>query len=66
MTGSPRTTVRHMRSPLPNACRWCGKDDRAHGTAWVASVGLHKWVAPTPEQRRARMLARRALSTPRV
>lgn len=66
MTASSRTMVRHAGSPMPNACRWCGKCDREHSTEWVASVGFHKWVAPTPQQRRARMLARRASSTRRV
>ena len=65
MTVSSRV-IRHTVAPLPNACRWCGKGDRAHGMEWVASVGFHKWVAPTAQQRRARMLARRGFSTPRV
>lgn len=61
MTTSLRATVRHAGAPMPNACRWCGKNDREHSTEWVASVGFHRWATPTPQQRRARMLARRSL-----
>lgn len=53
------TTVRHMVAPSPNGCRWCGKDLRGHVIAWAGSAGYHSWSEPTPEQRRARMFARR-------
>lgn len=51
--------VRHTVAPTPNACRWCGRDERTHAIEWAGSVGYHKWAVPTSAQRRARMLARR-------
>lgn len=44
----------------PNACRYCGDDQYHHGNQWHREVGFHKWIAPTQEQIRDRMLARRA------
>ena len=46
--------------PNPNGCRWCGIDRQEHYQQWVADAGLHKWVEPTSEQRKERILARRA------
>lgn len=51
--------VRHEEVPAPNACRWCGYEERGHGMYSSRSVGIHTWVAPTSAQRKARMLARR-------
>lgn len=45
--------------PAPNGCRWCGIDERAHARQWVEDAGWHAWAAPTGEQRKARMRARR-------
>lgn len=52
--------IRHRSAPDPNGCRWCGHPDRGHANRWAPSVGPHQWVEPTPAQRKARMLARRA------
>ncbi|MFC5072872.1 hypothetical protein ACFPN0_15070 [Kitasatospora cinereorecta] len=49
-------------TPNPDGCKWCGLD-RPHGQQWIQPVGLHEWTAPTDEQRKARMLERRARRT---
>ena len=59
MTALNAAYVRNKMAPSPNACRWCGRDERLHAIEWAKSVGYHNWVAPTSAQRRARMLARR-------
>ncbi|GAA2457115.1 hypothetical protein [Streptomyces macrosporus] len=46
-------------SAEPSGCRWCGVEEREHMQRWKSSVGWHQWAAPTDEQRKARMLARR-------
>jgi hypothetical protein len=45
--------------PAPSGCRWCGVDEREHMQRWKLPVGWHKWEAPTLEQRKERMIARR-------
>lgn len=45
--------------PVPGGCRWCGIEARSHARQWVEAVGWHAWVAPTIEQRKERMQARR-------
>jgi hypothetical protein len=42
----------------PNACRWCGIDQRPHGRQYTKTAGWHTWGQPTADQIRARMLAR--------
>lgn len=49
----------HSGFPAPNGCRWCGINERAHARQWVEEAGWHAWVAPTSEQRKARMKERR-------
>lgn len=51
--------VRHTEAPAPNNCRWCGREPKTHGIAFVRSVGNHSYEAPTSKQRLARMTARR-------
>lgn len=48
-----------LRIPTPSGCRWCGIEAREHMQRWKPPVGWHEWVAPTLEQRKERMLARR-------
>lgn len=43
----------------PDACTWCDRDRRSHSIEWADPVGYHNWIAPTMEQRKRRMLARR-------
>jgi hypothetical protein len=43
----------------PNACRWCGIDQRPHGRQYTKTAGWHAWGQPTADQIKARMLARR-------
>lgn len=43
-----------------NGCAHCGTSERAHCSRYKESVGYHTYVAPTDEQRKARLLARRA------
>jgi hypothetical protein len=45
--------------PTPDGCHWCGSPRRAHGRQYIPPVGMHGWTAPTPQQRLARMHARR-------
>lgn len=45
----------------PDGCTWCDRDQRAHSIEWTDVVGYHTWVAPSTEQRKQRMLARRAV-----
>ena len=49
----------------PNAtptdgCQHCGLPAREHMQRWKPEPGWHKWVEPTQEQIKERMLARRA------
>lgn len=46
--------------PNPNGCHWCGIDRQEHFQRWVPEAGLHIWAEPTADQRKSRMLARRA------
>lgn len=48
----------------PSGCRYCGVDQRAHGQRWTRAASWHQWTEPTMEQRKARMLARRARKAP--
>jgi hypothetical protein len=45
--------------PPPNGCRWCGVEARIHFQRWKPPIGWHRWEAPTAEQRKSRMIARR-------
>lgn len=47
-------------APPTNGCRHCGLPVREHMQRWSAHAGWHKWVEPTQEQIKDRMLARRA------
>lgn len=44
----------------PSGCRWCGIEERGHGRQYVPETGWHAWEAPTLQQRKERMLRRRA------
>lgn len=52
--GGPEVTVE------PSACAHCGVPKREHFRRWNAGVSWHKHVAPSQEQIKARMLARRS------
>lgn len=43
----------------PAGCRACGLSERGHGQRWTRTVGWHKWLPPTQDQIKARMIARR-------
>lgn len=49
--------------PNPSGCRHCGIDQREHARRWKPPAGWHQWTAPTQQQIKDRMLARRARST---
>lgn len=49
--------------PTPSGCRHCGVPEREHARRWKPPVGWHKWAAPTDEQRKTRMTARRNART---
>jgi len=53
------------RAPAPNGCRWCGVDRETHLSRWWPVVNWHQWTEPTNDQRKARLLARRAERTNR-
>lgn len=44
---------------VPSGCRHCGIAERTHFQRWTTAAGWHVWVAPTADQTKARMLARR-------
>ncbi|WP_326828708.1 hypothetical protein OIE13_22600 [Streptosporangium sp. NBC_01810] len=43
----------------PNGCAYCGVEAREHVQRWKPPVGWHRWVAPSQELIKGRMLARR-------
>lgn len=43
----------------PNACTYCGVEQRVHYQRWALDVGSRQWVEPPDWQRKQRMLARR-------
>jgi hypothetical protein len=47
----------------PNGCAHCGIPERQHYQQWKPPVGWHRWAAPSTEQIKARMIARRATRT---
>ncbi|WP_062214725.1 hypothetical protein [Streptomyces sp. NBRC 109706] len=57
---TPVTRYPDSQPPTPFGCRWCGTEQRGHGSRWVASAGMHQWEQPTRAQILARMRARRA------
>lgn len=48
------------RLPAPNGCRLCGIERRGHAIQ-AGADGSHTWTAPTQQQLKTRMLARRAV-----
>lgn len=44
----------------PNGCRWCGLPEHGHANRWKPPAGWHQWTAPTQQQIKDRMTARRA------
>ncbi|QYN17511.1 hypothetical protein [Amycolatopsis sp. DSM 110486] len=53
------TTARNRDLDPPNSCADCGIEQQSHFTR-VTRTGLHTWIEPSNEQRKRRMLARRA------
>ncbi|WP_431980061.1 hypothetical protein [Streptomyces qinglanensis] len=49
-----------MGIPTPSGCQHCGVEQRSHARRWTEAAGWHPWTAPTQEQMKARMRARRA------
>lgn len=56
---TPLPHVRHLSTPPPGGCRWCGIPERDHAHRWVPSRRWHRWAQPTAAQCWARMVARR-------
>lgn len=50
-----------MKTPNPMGCARCGIDRRGHAIQ-AGSDGSHTWQAPTQQQIKERMLARRTVS----
>lgn len=48
-------------TPEPSGCAHCGAARRGHFQRWKDGIGWHRWTAPTQQQIKERMLARRAL-----
>lgn len=44
----------------PGGCQHCGLPRHGHCQRWTRAAGWHGYTAPTDEQIKARMLARRA------
>lgn len=55
-----RAAVRHVETPEPGGCRWCGIGERQHASRFTAPVGQHLFVTPTAALLLARLRARRA------
>ena len=54
-------TIHVIHAGVPtDGCRHCGLPAREHMQRWEPGPGWHKWAAPTQEQIKDRMLARRA------
>lgn len=49
--------------PVPNGCAACGAGKDLHAQRPHPEVGMHGWIAPRNETRKARMLARRSART---
>ena len=49
--------------PNPNACRWCGIDQRHHGRQYTNTAGWHTWGQLVASQIRTRLLARHKRTT---
>jgi hypothetical protein len=47
----------------PSACRHCGVERREHAQRWTEDAGWHVWTAPTQQQIKDRMKARRQEAT---
>lgn len=60
MTDLPRILRANGTVHNPSDCGDCGIPERPHCQRWTPTAGWHQWIAPTQEQRLARMLARRA------
>lgn len=45
------------------SCQHCHLTERDHGRQYTELAGWHPWTAPTPEQTKGRMLARRATTS---
>lgn len=43
------------------SCQHCHLTEHDHGRQYTDLVGWHPWIAPTPEQTKGRMIARRAV-----
>lgn len=44
----------------PNGCKYCGYLPEHHGRRVSNGIGMHVWTEPTDEERKARLIARRA------
>ena len=54
-------TIHVIHAGVPtDGCRHCGLPAREHMQRWEPGPGWHKWAAPTQDQIKDRMLARRA------
>lgn len=52
-----------MTAHTPSACRHCGVERREHAQRWTEDAGWHVWTAPTQQQIKDRMKARRQEAT---
>lgn len=57
--------IRRRGLEYPNGCTHCGIPDSQHGWQYLPGVGVHGWMAPTQQQIKARMQARRTARTHR-
>jgi hypothetical protein len=50
---------RNVSRAEAGSCQHCHLTDRDHGRQYTDLIGWHQWTAPTPEQTKGRMRARR-------
>lgn len=57
-----QTPEKNVTRARVDSCQHCHLAEREHGRQYTELVGWHQWTAPTPEQTKGRMQARRRVA----